>query len=126
MTKPNGDTFTTIDTVPPTVSISVPGSTSKTWLLVSWTAVDSVSGLMPAYDVDYGADGTSWTPWVRGGMTTSGLFIASVPGQRYYFRVVARDGAGNQGYTIVGPVRFGHDSSGLWKSWFPLVRNSHP
>lgn len=112
------------DTVPPTVTLSVPSSTPKTWVVIGWSATDDFSGLAPGFDVDYRLDGADWTTWLRGAPGPTALFIDGKPGQRYYFRVKAWDKAGNLGIGTGGPVQLGTDPTGLSKTWFPSLFKS--
>ncbi|MDA8186543.1 MAG: fibronectin type III domain-containing protein, partial [Dehalococcoidales bacterium] len=108
------------DTTPPTVTVSMPASTLKTWVVIDWTATDSQSGVAPGFDVDYSSDQVNWVPWLRGASGPSALFANGVPEGKYYFRVTARDNAGNPGHGL-GQVQLGKDPSGLTTIRMPLV-----
>lgn len=72
-------------------------------IMLSWGATDAPpSAGIAAYDVQYrvGRDGT-WTDWLTGTTLTAYTFGPNAPvpveiGRTYYFRVRARDFAGNQ------------------------------
>ncbi|MCL5264392.1 MAG: N-acetylmuramoyl-L-alanine amidase [Chloroflexi bacterium] len=108
------------DTTPPTVTVSMPASTLKTWVVIDWTATDSQSGVAPGFDVDYSSDQVNWVPWLRGASGPSALFANGVPEGKYYFRVTARDNVGNPGQGL-GQVQLGKDPSGLTTIRMPLV-----
>ena len=67
---------------------------------VSWSGSDSLSGIA-SYDVQYREGGIgAWTDWLVGTSATSATFGPSSPvlvqrDETYYFRVRARDHAGN-------------------------------
>jgi hypothetical protein len=89
-----------LDTINPSSSASSPSSTGHLSFTVTWSGSDATSGI-DSYDVQYrvGSAGT-WTNWLTGTTTTSGVFGPSSPvpvvqGQTYYFRVRARDNASN-------------------------------
>jgi hypothetical protein len=69
---------------------------------VSWTGTDTGSGIA-SYDVDV-RDGSSgsWTTWKSGTVETSATYTGSA-GHTYYFRVRARDAAGNLEATHTSP-----------------------
>ena len=92
----------TLDTQPPSSSATCPAKTGNLSFTVSWSGSDSLSGLS-SFDVQYkvGAAGV-WTAWpeMTGTAHTSEVFGPDYPadverGQTYYFRVRARDKAGN-------------------------------
>ncbi|MBI4318629.1 MAG: N-acetylmuramoyl-L-alanine amidase [Chloroflexi bacterium] len=119
------DTFTTIDTIPPIIVISAPQSPTHSWFAVTWSGSDGLSGLVPSYDMDYSADAVNWRAWVQASSSTGTLFLIGTPGQAYYFRVRARDAAGNLGSTIAGPVIAGYDQSGPNRAWFAAAFNGY-
>ncbi len=89
-----------LDTINPSSSASSPSSKVTLHFTVTWSGTDATSGI-DSYDVQYrvGSAGT-WTNWLTGTTTTSDMFGPSSPvtvvqGQTYYFRVRARDNAGN-------------------------------
>jgi hypothetical protein len=67
---------------------------------VSWSGNDGTAGVAD-YDVQYRVGGSgSWTDWKTGTTDTSAVFGPSSPvtvqrDQTYFFRVRARDNAGN-------------------------------
>jgi hypothetical protein len=94
-----------LDTAPPTTSASSPASSESTAFTVSWSGSDGSSGIAD-YDVQYRVgSGGSWTNWRTGTTDTSDVFGPTAPvtvarDQTYYFRVRARDHAGNvSGYS---------------------------
>jgi hypothetical protein len=89
-----------LDTTAPASSASSPTYTINMAFNVAWTGSDATSGIV-SYDVQYRAGaGGAWTNWLSGVTTTSVLFGPATPvavtrGETYYFRVRARDAAGN-------------------------------
>jgi hypothetical protein len=89
-----------LDTSPPTSSASSPAATSSFSFTVTWSGVDTSSGVA-SYDVQYRAGaGGSWVTWSAGTTTLSAIFGPDLPvmpqsGTIYYFRVRATDNAGN-------------------------------
>lgn len=89
-----------LDTVAPTSQAISPATSLSRSFLVSWAGSDLLSGV-ESYDVQFrvGAGG-SWTDWLLGASFTSESFgpaspVSLVRGETYYFRVRARDVAGN-------------------------------
>ncbi len=103
----DADALTTVDSTALTVTVSpLPLVEITTTFPVSWSAVDTVSGVN-AYDVQTRsvrlADGldSGWRLWFTNTQTTLAQFSA-VDGMRYDFRVTARDAVGNAGSAIAG------------------------
>ncbi len=90
----DGDTFTTVDIVPPTASAYSPPLIGATTFQVSWSGNDTVSSIA-SYDLQYrnGLAG-AWTDWLSNVTSTSNPFNSQV-GHTYFFRARARDHAGN-------------------------------
>lgn len=90
------------DTVAPMSFMNPLPDRTATLAVISWGATDpSPSAGIESYDVQYrgGPDGT-WTDWLTGTVLTAYTFgpddpVAVETGQTYYFRVRARDFAGN-------------------------------
>jgi hypothetical protein len=84
-----------VDSEVPVPSISVPAApmSASTSLAVSWSAVDAYSGV-DWYEVQAQADGGLWQPWLSMTKSTSGTYVGA-NGKTYFFRVRARDKAGN-------------------------------
>ncbi len=89
-----------LDTLPPSSAATSPAQVAGLSFTVSWSGSDTLSGIA-SYDVQYriGAAGM-WTDWLTGTAATSAVFgpgapVAVTPGETYYFRVRAHDGAGN-------------------------------
>jgi hypothetical protein len=89
-----------LDTLPPSSSATSPAQVAGLSFTVSWSGSDALSGVA-SYDVQYrvGAAGM-WTDWLSGTTATSATFgpgapVTVTPGETYYFRVRAHDGAGN-------------------------------
>ena len=90
----------TLDTEAPASTVSSPATTKEIFFNVSWSGVDSLSGI-DMYDVQYkvGESG-EWIPWLTETKQNSGTFGLLSPvvvqrGELYYFQVRARDNAGN-------------------------------
>lgn len=84
------------DTRPPTSQLGpLPPFVESTAFAVSWSGEDEDSGLA-GFDVQVrdGVEG-SWTGWLTGTTATSATFSAGQDDHTYFFRVRARDGAGN-------------------------------
>ncbi len=83
-----------LDITPPTASLGVPAAPARSPIGVTWSATDAQSGV-GTYDVQVreGAGG-SWTDWQSATTATSAQY-AGIGGHTYYFRVRARDQAGN-------------------------------
>jgi hypothetical protein len=83
-----------IDATLPVVSLTTPQCRASAFV-VSWSGRDDVSGIAN-YDVQYrqGTGGT-WTDWRMATTALAYPFTLGSAGQTYYFRVRARDVAGN-------------------------------
>jgi hypothetical protein len=95
-----------IDRSPPSSRAFADSYSASTSFTVHWEGHDAFSGIA-AFDVQSkeGTNGT-WQPWIPGAgpLQTSGLYVGA-RGKTYYFRVRARDKAGNQGtYPAVADV----------------------
>jgi hypothetical protein len=90
-----------VDTVPPVSQLDAP-SCAVLATTVSWTGTDTGSGVA-SYDVEV-RDGSSgsWATWKSGTAGTSAAYTGSA-GHTYYFRVRARDAAGNLEATHTSP-----------------------
>jgi hypothetical protein len=83
-----------IDTTPPTASfLALSGAVNSQYFNVSWSGSDNLSGV-DSYDVQSSLDGSNWTDWQLDVAITSANFVGE-RGEEYYFRVRARDQAGN-------------------------------
>jgi hypothetical protein len=82
-----------VDTMPPVTRLDAPPCAVLA-TTVSWAGTDTGSGIA-SYDVEV-RDGSSgsWTTWKSGTVETSAVYTGSA-GHTYYFRVRARDVAGN-------------------------------
>jgi hypothetical protein len=91
-----------VDDVPPISSASSPASTEEFSFTVSWTGSDDTSGV-DSYDIQYRVGhGGTWQDWLLNTSLTSAVFgpaspVATKDDHTYYFRVRARDRAGNIG-----------------------------
>lgn len=89
-----------LDTIAPDSSASSPTMSISLSFTVNWSGSDNLSGI-DLYDVEYKmGSGGAWTPWLSGTSAISAVFgpgspVVVVRGQTYYFRVRARDYAGN-------------------------------
>lgn len=107
--RSNPDASTTVDTVPPTATVSaLPQYTFANTFTVNWSGSDTGSGPnggsgIATYDVQYQLDGGPWQTFALGTTTTSGQVLNAQPGQRYGFRARAVDRAGNVGAFPSGP-----------------------
>lgn len=99
MTTTISDTII-LDTTAPTVSASSPDSTMSLSFSVDWSGDDAGSGV-DSFDVQYRVgSGGAWTDWLTDTTATSADFGPHTPeavqrGETYYFRVRARETAGN-------------------------------
>jgi len=113
-----------LDTVAPTSIATSPAMATNKGIVVSWSGTDATSGIQ-CYDVQYrvGATGV-WTNWLTCTPAVSALFgpaspVTLIPGQTYYFRVRARDRAGNN-----EPYHAGADTHTFiqFMLYMPMVR----
>ncbi len=90
----DGDTATTVDTVPPESAASSPEYADAPAFVVSWSGTDDASGIA-SYDLQFrdGAAGP-WTDWLTQTTALSATFSGEI-GHTYYFRSRARDNVGN-------------------------------
>jgi hypothetical protein len=89
-----------LDTLAPDSTASSPPFTCDRDFSVTWSGTDALSGIV-SFDLEYriGPVG-AWTGWLSGVSSLSALFgpvipVVVQPGDTYYFRVRARDQAGN-------------------------------
>ncbi|MBC7223838.1 MAG: hypothetical protein H5T59_06145 [Anaerolineae bacterium] len=92
-----------VDRTPPeTWAVSPPISTRRDFP-VRWGGHDALSGVS-SYDVEYRDGGSGpWLRWLSATTATEGTFVGEW-GHVYYFRVCARDVAGNTGAFTPAPV----------------------
>jgi sugar lactone lactonase YvrE len=116
-----------VDSVAPTGSVSAPAistNVSKTTTFkVSWTASDAApsSGIASYHIQRRIGPGGTWGDW-RKDVTAKSAEFTGKPGQNYYFRIQAKDGAGNVSASW-SPVKrvivpFDNDSSITSRSGF--------
>ena len=104
-----------LDTAPPSSSASSAASTASLSFSVSWSGGDGAGSGVDSYDVQYrvgsggtratrragtGESGGSWVTWLAETAETAAVFGPTSPvtvedEETYYFRVRARDSAGN-------------------------------
>jgi hypothetical protein len=89
-----------LDTIGPVSSVTAPDYSTDTsanvTFTVQWSGTDALSGVS-TYDVGYRQwNSSAYTSWVTNSTATSKAFTGTA-GQTYYFRVRARDRAGNVG-----------------------------
>jgi hypothetical protein len=92
-----------LDTTPPSTSAASPAFSALTSFMVTWSGSDITSGIA-SFDVQFkvGSSG-AWITWFSGKTAISEIFGPTIPGsstpvqagETYYFRVRARDYAGN-------------------------------
>jgi hypothetical protein len=83
------------DFTPPTSRfLPFPRLAGPEGVVVEWIGSDSGGSGLLEYDFQVRSDGTAWTPWNYLSEPTS-EFIGGLPGERRYFRLRARDAAGN-------------------------------
>jgi hypothetical protein len=95
---------TTIDTIPPSVSVDVlPGFTFTPSFQVKWSGADNPGGSgIQFYEVQYQEDNGPWQAWLVDTTATSAQFTGAQDGSIYGFRARGIDVAGNvQPYTAV-------------------------
>jgi hypothetical protein len=119
-----------VDTQAPTASLNTPYystniSTNPTFKL-SWSGVDNTSGIK-TYDVIYkvGTSG-SFTNLLTNTTKTSTYFTGS-PGKTYYFKVRAKDNAGNiSSYTTEKTTIVPYNQGVLYKygTWYTALNSS--
>ena len=120
----DGDTHATVDLIPPSSTVRVePDPPTHTWFTLYWTGQDVEPGSgVGSYDVDVSMDGLAWKPWLQRAEPHMGLYLGEA-GARYYFRVRARDRAGNLEVSEQADLAVvaGDDPSGLSRLWFPSL-----
>lgn len=90
------------DTCAPSASVNSLPTWSPASFTVSWSGSDCGSGGNPPsgirnFDVQSSLDGGNWSDWRMNTTDTSSGFSNTINGQTYFFRVRARDNAGNTG-----------------------------
>lgn len=84
-----------IDTQLPVSTCAALGRYLPYTFQVQWSGTDTGGSEIASYDVQSKAGGGAWTDWVTNTTLTSGTFGPAADNQTYYFRVRARDAAGN-------------------------------
>ena len=88
-------TATTIDTEPPTTSMTpLPKYTATSYFTVNWSGTDNLAGVNN-YDLQWRGNGGAWVTLVEGTMQTSYNVTGAQPNDTYDFRVRATDNVGN-------------------------------
>ena len=92
----------TADTCAPSTNINDLPAWSPATYRVYWSGSDCGSGGQPPsgiknYDAQSSTDNVNWSDWKMATTDTSGGWNNTINGQNYYFRVRARDNAGNVG-----------------------------
>ncbi len=86
----------TVDTTPPTVTISALPQWSPASFMVTWSGSDNPGGSgIDHYDVQYSIDGSTWVNWKIYTYVTSTTFVGGQNGVLHQFRARAVDNAGN-------------------------------
>ncbi|MFC1879138.1 hypothetical protein ACFLZW_04435 [Chloroflexota bacterium] len=98
-----------IDTQPPTAVFLAPsGAVDSQFFNVSWSGSDSLSDI-DSFDVQSSPDGSNWVNWQMDVIFTNANFMGE-RGEEYYFRVRARDHAGNlSDWSYSGAIHVGVD-----------------
>jgi RHS repeat-associated protein len=96
-TDPAKEALATIDSVPPTSSVSpLPAFTGSTSFTVSWSGLDDAGGSgVASYDIYVSDNGGPWQLWQDHASQTSAVYPGQ-PGHSYAFYSVAFDNVGNQ------------------------------
>jgi Tol biopolymer transport system component len=91
----DGDTWTLVDTTPPTSTASSPRYATTPAFAVSWIGGDGPGSGVASFDVQF-RDGSAgpWTDWLVETTHATSIFVGEV-GHTYYFQSRARDFAGN-------------------------------
>jgi hypothetical protein len=83
----------TVDAAGPHVTLTAPAGTTRDHALnVVWGGTDPAG--VASYDVEVSLNGAPYTAWISATTAASATYVGS-PGNRYRFRVRARDGFGN-------------------------------
>ena len=95
--SPSAQAWTTVDSVPPTVTINpLPAISFSPSGTISRSGSDNPGGSGIAnYDVEYQIDGGSWIDWLVGTTDTSEWVTGGQNGVTYGFRARATDNVGN-------------------------------
>jgi hypothetical protein len=86
---------TTVDTAPPTSTVTAPFGSMSPSFTVSWAGSDATSGIA-SFSVYYSDNGGTATLWREHVTTTSAVFSGASLGHSYAFYSVATDNAGNR------------------------------
>jgi uncharacterized repeat protein (TIGR01451 family) len=121
----DGDTVTHWDTIAPTSTAFSPEVSTVPTFTVSWAGGDGPAGSgIAGYRIEVlleSTPGSTWTLWLSATTALSDTF-SGAPGERYCFRSMAWDEAGN---TELPPEMPGGDSCTLveqgWRVFLPLV-----
>ncbi len=91
----NAQAWTTVDTVPPNVSVNpLPQVTFTSNFIVTWSGSDNGSGIA-YYDVQVRTDGGEWINWQNATTFTSAQVTGAKNGSTYEFRARGVDNVGN-------------------------------
>ncbi len=95
-TPTSAQTTTTVDTIPPTSSVSVLPALSLSSFAVSWSGQDNPGGSgLAYYDIWVSDNNGPYTKWLSQVTQTSAVYSNTTPGDSYAFYSIATDNAGN-------------------------------
>jgi hypothetical protein len=87
---------TTVDTTPPTSTVTVlPATTTAASFLVSWSGSDGSGPGIASFDIYVSDNGSAFVPWLTGTTDTSATYTG-LPGHSYGFYSIAVDAVGNR------------------------------